>query len=99
MNQITADQDSPKFQRLLKARQKIYADATALQVTQFIATVLLPVTGAVLGTLYSPARPYVALYGLVVAALDVLWLDRSLRGKLKEAARVSEEFDCGVLRL
>jgi hypothetical protein len=99
MNTIARDQDSPLFQRVLKARQKIYADATVLQVTQFLATVLLPVAGAILGTLYSPARPYVALYGLIVAALDVLWLDRSLRGKLKAAAKIGEDFDCGVLKM
>lgn len=99
MNTIAKDQDLPAFQRVLKARQKIYADATVLQVTQFLTTVVFPVAGAILGTLYSPARPYVALYGLIVTALDVLWLDRSLRGKLKIAARISEEFDCGVLKM
>ena len=72
------NQGQPPPDQTWKARQKMYADATVLQVTQFLATVLLPVAGAILGTLYSPARPYVALYGLVV---DVLWLDRSLRGK------------------
>jgi hypothetical protein len=34
-----------------------------------------------------------------VVALDLLWLDRSLRGKLKVAARISEDFDCGVLKM
>jgi hypothetical protein len=28
MNTIAKDQDSPEYQRLLKARQKTYADAT-----------------------------------------------------------------------
>ena len=65
MNAIAKDQDSPEYQRLLKARQKTYADATSLQVTQLVMTVLLPVAGAVLGTLYAPARSYVALYGLI----------------------------------
>ena len=99
MNTIAKDQDSPECQRLLKARQKTYADATSLQVTQLVMTVLLPVAGAVLGTLYAPARSYVALYGLIVTALDVMWLDRSQRAKLKVAARVSEAFDCGVLKM
>ena len=43
MNTIAKDQDSPEYQRLLKARQKTYADATSLQVTQLVMTVLLPV--------------------------------------------------------
>jgi hypothetical protein len=99
MNTIAKDQDSPEYQRLLKARQKTYADATSLQVTQLVMTVLLSVAGAVLGTLYAPARSYVALYGLIVTALDVMWLDRSQRAKLKVAARISEAFDCGVLKM
>jgi hypothetical protein len=31
--------------------------------------------------------------------LDVFWIDRSQREKLKTAAKISERFDCGVLKL
>jgi SMODS-associating 4TM effector domain len=99
MNTIAKDQNSAPFQRLLKARQRIYSEATRFQITQLIATVLLPVTGAVLGTLYSPARPWVALYGLIVTVLDVLWIDRSQREKLKVAAKLGDQFDCAVLKM
>lgn len=99
MNTIAQDQDTPEFQRLLKARQRIYSDATFYQIFQLILTVGLPVLGAALGFLYAPARPYVAIYGLVATALDVMWVDRAQRKLLKVAARISEQFDCGVLKM
>ncbi len=99
MNTIAKDQNSPQLQRVLKARQRIYWEATKLQVTQLIATVLLPVSGAVLATFLASSRPWVALYGLIVTVLDVLWIDRSQREKLKVAAKLGEQFDCGVLKL
>jgi hypothetical protein len=99
MNTIALDQDSPRFQKLLMARQKFYADATALQILQLITTVVIPVAGAVLAVFAPQARAYVALYGLVVTALDVMWIDREQRRVLKIAAKISEEFDCGVLQM
>jgi len=99
MNTIAQDQDTLAFQRLLKARQRIYTDATHYQIVQLILTVVLPVLGAVLAFLYSEARPYVALYGLIATALDVMWIDRIQRRLLKVAAKISEEFDCGVLKM
>ncbi|MCG6205838.1 S-4TM family putative pore-forming effector [Rhodopseudomonas sp. HC1] len=99
MNTIAHDQDSPEFQRLLKARQRIYGDATRCQLLQIIITVVLPVAGAVLAFVHEEARPYVALYGLIATALDVTWIDRIQRRLLKVAAKISEEFDCGVLKM
>lgn len=99
MNSIAHDQDTPSFQRLLKARQRIYSDATRYQIIQLILTVALPVCGAVLGFFFSQSRPYVAIYGLIATALDVMWIDRAQRRTLKVAARISEEFDCGVLKM
>lgn len=99
MNTIAYDQDTAPFQRLLKARQRIYSDATRYQILQFILTVVLPVCGAVLAFFFPQARPWVAIYGLVATALDVMWIDRAQRRTLKVAATVSEEFDCGVLKM
>jgi hypothetical protein len=99
MNTIREDQNSPPFQRLLRARQHVYWEATRLQIAQLIATVLLPVTGAALATFVATSRPWVALYGLVVTVLDVFWIDRSQRDRLKVAAKISEKFDCGLFRL
>jgi hypothetical protein len=99
VNTIGEDQNSPSSQRLLKARQRIYWEATRFQILQSIATVLLPMAGAVLATFVASSRPWVALYGLVVTVLDVFWIDRSQRERSKVAAKISERFDCGVLKL
>src|SRR5438552_2149401 len=99
MNTIARDQDTPEFQRLLKARQRVYADATRYQILQMTLTVVLPVAGAVLAFAYPEARPYVALYGLIATALDVTWVDRRQRWLLKVAAKISEEFDCSLLKM
>lgn len=99
MNTIARDQDTPEFQRLLMARQRIYSDATRYQILQIALTVALPVIGAVLALAYPQARPYVALYGLIATALDVMWVDRMQRRLLKVAAKISEEFDCTLLKM
>jgi SMODS-associating 4TM effector domain len=99
MNRIAQDQDAPEFQRLLKARQRVYSDATRYQILQIILAVVLPVLGAALAFAHSQARPYVALYGLIATALDVMWIDRMQRRLLKVAAKISEEFDCGLLKM
>lgn len=99
MNTIAHDQDSAPFQRFLKARQRVYADATRYQVLQLLLTVMLPVGGAILAFRYPESRPYVALYGLIATGLDVMWIDRAQRRTLKVAAKISEEFDCGVLKM
>jgi hypothetical protein len=99
MNTIARDQDTLESRRLLKARQRTYSDATRYQILQMTLTVVLPVAGAVLALAYPEARPYVALYGLVATALDVMWLDRMQRRLLKVAAKISEEFDCRLLKM
>lgn len=99
MNTIARDQDTPEFQRLLMARQRIYSDATRYQILQIALTVALPVVGAVLALAYPQSRPYVALYGLIATALDVMWVDRMQRRLLKVAAKISEEFDCALLKM
>lgn len=99
MNTIAHDQDTPPFQRLLKARQRVYSDATRYQILQIASTVMLPVLGALFAFAHQEARPYMALYGLIATAMDVTWVDRMQRRMLKVAAKISEEFDCGVLKM
>ncbi|WP_024343160.1 S-4TM family putative pore-forming effector [Bradyrhizobium japonicum] len=65
MNEIAHDQDAPEFQRLLKARQRVYSYATHYQILQIILTVVVPVAGAMLAFAHQAARRYVALYGLI----------------------------------
>jgi hypothetical protein len=99
MNTIARDQDTAEFQRLLKARQRVYSDATLYQILQIVLTVVVSVAGAMLALAYPGARPYVALYGLIATALDVMWVDRVQRRMLKVAAKISEELDCRLLQM
>jgi hypothetical protein len=99
MNPIAADQNTEIFQRLLRARARVYSEAVRLQIAQLMFTIVLPVFGALVAMYNATSRPYVAFAALIVTIMDVLWLDRSQRQKLKIAAKLSESFDCGVLRM
>jgi hypothetical protein len=99
MNKIPENQNMDRFQRVMRAKSQIYVEAARLQVLQFALTVVLPVMGACLAVLSATTRPYVAFAALFVTVLDVLWLDRSQRRRLKTAAKMAEAFDCGVLEL
>jgi hypothetical protein len=55
----TIAQGWPKFPRLLKARQRIYSDATRCHILQIVLTTALPVLGALLAFTHQQTRPYV----------------------------------------
>jgi hypothetical protein len=99
MNKIPENQNMDRFQRVMRAKSQIYVEAVRLQVLQFAVTVVLPVMGACVAVLSATTRPYVAFAALFVTVLDVLWLDRSQRQRLKTSAKMAEAFDCGVLEL
>src|SRR5690349_638437 len=84
---------------LMRARSQVYRDATVLLVIQFGFTVLLPVATAAIALAAPDVRPYTAPVALLVSLLDVTWLDRLQRSKLKVAAKICEAFDCEVLSL
>jgi hypothetical protein len=98
-NEITELQNSDVMLRFMKARSRIYLVAERLQLLQLLLTVLLPTASAVLAILKPTARPYVALLAFTVTILDVSWMDRSQRIRLKTAAKIAEQFDCTVLNL
>lgn len=97
MNDIPEKQNGEQGQRLLKARQRIYARATRLQVFEFVSIVLVPSIGAVVGLFVPDARAFVAAMSLFLLTVDIVLIDRWMRRKLKLAAQLSEAFDCFVL--
>jgi len=99
LNSISERQNEAHFLHLLRARQRIYMEASKLRVAQLLLVVLLPVLGAVAGLIWPDLRPYVASLALVIAVLDTAWLDRWQRGKLKAAAKICEQFDCELMDL
>lgn len=99
MNHIPELQNSPEFIRLLRARSQLYKEAVRAQVLQLILTVVIPVAGAFFGLVNVEVRPFVAIVAFAVTILDVSFIDRIQRDKLKAAAKISEQFDCGLLSL
>ena len=99
MNEMPMKQNSEPFLRLLRARTQIYDEARRLQAIQFVFTVIIPILAGAAGLYWDSIRPYVAAGALLIAILDVGWLDRSQRSKLRLAAKISERFDCELFGL
>jgi hypothetical protein len=99
MNDIVGKQDEEGSLTLLRARSRNYAVATRLLTLQIGLGVVLPVVGGVLAFLRPELRPFTAAAALAAVFLDVLFIDRGLRTRVKRAARISEQFDCEVLDL
>lgn len=98
-NPIPARQNEPQFMQLLRARSETYRKATRLLIIQLIVTVAVPVVSAVIGLIFSHARPYVAMIAIVVTLIDIAVLDRAMKRRLKTAALICEEFDCKLLEI
>lgn len=98
-NEITTHQDQPRFLRLLRARSETYREASHWQIAQFVLTVIAPLVGAIVAVLSPDTRPYVGAAALVIAMLDSSLIDRIQKQKLKTAARIAEQFDCGLLEM
>jgi len=99
MNQISKRQNSPEFLRLMCARSQIYREARFFQILQLILTVGVPFLAGVLGGFCPDIRPVAGALSVALILLDVSVLDRQQRNKLKLAAKISEQFDTGVLEL
>jgi hypothetical protein len=99
MNHILEAQNAPEAIELMKARQEVYARATRMQVTQLLCTVLLPFAFAVAGIVNESVRSYVAFAAFALTLIDIALLDPRQRRLLRLAARISEQFDCNVLKL
>lgn len=99
MNPIPERQNAEPQLVLMRARSRIYQEATAMLVAQFAFTVLLPVAATLLTLVVPDAKPYTVALSLVVTVVDVTLLDRLQRAKLKLAAKIAETFDCAVLAL
>ncbi|RAN39074.1 hypothetical protein HY26_17140 [Hyphomonas sp. GM-8P] len=99
MNEVVAKQNSSKGIGMLKARQQTYAWATTLQILQLIAGVLVPITASISALIYPCTRPYLASLALLVLILDIAFIDRWMSKFIRQAAKLSELFDCYVLEL
>jgi hypothetical protein len=99
MNGIAIRENAPEFLRLMLARSQIYQEARIFQVAQLVLTVGVPFLAGLLGAFFPNVRPVAGALSVGLTLFDVSVLDRQQRNKLKLAARISEQFDTGVLEL
>ena len=99
MNDIAERQNTPHFLRLLRARSEIYRRATHLQLVQVTLTVVVPVVMAIVALFMPAIRPVAAAVSVSLTLIDIGFLDRALKRRLKTAALICERFDCDLLKL
>jgi hypothetical protein len=99
MNQIANRENSPEFLRLMFARSQVYREARVFQIAQLVLTVAVPFGAGIIGAFFPDVRPVSGAISVALTLLDVSVLDRQQRNRLKLAARISEQFDTGVLEL
>jgi hypothetical protein len=99
MNEIASRENSEEFLRLMRARSQVYREAGWFQKAQLFLTVLVPLVAGLVGVFEPSFRPYAGAFAVVITILDVSFLDRQQRKRLKVAAKISEKFDTGVLEL
>ena len=83
MNDIAERQNTPHFLRLLRARSEIYRRATHLQLVQVTLTVVVPVVVAIVALFMPAIRPVAAAVSVSLTLIDIGFLDRALKRRLK----------------
>ena len=94
------------FQRYLRASSYLYSKAKLIGGLQVFLTILVPVILSVLSVLFSREsqqgaglKGWAAFYGIAVALLDSMFLDKAQKSLKKEAAQIQELFDCELLEM
>jgi hypothetical protein len=99
MNTIPQDQLRQKQIDRLAAQRQTYSDAKTIQAVQIVLAVPIVILSAILVAIWPGFEVYAACWGIGVALLDILVLNR-WQGLLKvRAAKIQELFDCDVLKL
>ena len=99
MNQIPSLQNEPKQIQRLAAQRQLYSIAKTFQGCQVILNILVVVSVSVFAGYYDQFLPIAALMGLLIAIVDIAFLDPQIRGKRMKAAKIQELFDCSVLSM
>lgn len=99
MNAIPSRQNAPAAIDRLAAQRHLYTRAKSVLALAIVLSVPCVVAGSITGALYPPFKPFAALWGIAVALVNILILDRWQRGLTRQAAMVQELFDCEVLEI
>jgi hypothetical protein len=98
-NTIAQDQNAEHIFKYLKARSSVYRKANRLAGLQILLTAFVPAAMAVAGIWLANQKGIFALFGLSIALLDMLVIDRKLAKMSAVAAKLGEEFDCRLFAI
>jgi hypothetical protein len=96
---IGTEQNNDRQLQRLGALRQIYATAKRVFAAQVVLGGPVAVATALLALADPALKGYVALWGIIVALSDLLWLTPWQKRLRDTAARVQESFDCDVLVL
>lgn len=99
MNNIGIKQNEPKQLERLAAQRELYSSAKRILAFQIFTTVLLPIVLSAYAFLKPNIAPYAACYGLFTTLFNILILEKIIKNRREEAAKIQELFDCDVLVL
>ena len=99
MNDIDKKQVQPRMLKLLRARTLIYRRAKNCLAIGLAISLGLPFVGLAAAALSPAAKPFIALFSMILSYLEVLSFDPWLRTQLKTAAKLQEDFDCTLLEM
>jgi hypothetical protein len=97
MNDITERQLRPTMLSLVRSRTLIYWRAKRCQAAMLVLTLSLPVFAAMASALMPSARAAIATAAVLIGIFEVTSIDRWMKTRLKEGAKLQEQFDCEVL--
>ncbi len=97
MNDIPEKQLRTAMLSLIRARTLVYRRAKLCQSVVIAITLLLPVMAATAAVLMPSARAAIATAAVLIAVFDATFIDRWMKARLKEGAKLQEQFDCEVL--
>lgn len=99
MNSIATEQNSDRQLQRLAAQRQLYSTAKGVFGVQVLLGGPVAVGLALLSAAYPAAKGYTALWGMLIAIADLIWLTPWQKNLRETAARVQEQFDCDVLSL
>lgn len=99
MNGIQNRQMMPDMLRLLRDRGDIYGSAKRCVAIGLSFTLMLPLVGLGLSSIWPWLKPYIAFAALAFSVFEVSVIDPWLKQRLRLAAKLGEQFDCEVLTI
>lgn len=99
MNLIADKQNSPLNLTRLEAQRHLYSRAKTILLWQMLLGGPVAVALAFFGPHFPAIKVLAALWGILVAIADVVWLMRLQKRWRTLAAQIQEQFDCDVLQL